>query len=296
MSLPAPSTNQAYCDVSALYAGNVNAPLAWVLDGVKDDARGDVPALAFLLRHSSRRDTFLFDLGTRKDWHNLPPASLKYAIEHLEFRIDVREDVVDALAKGGLKPADIDYVCYSHLHLDHTGDAAPFTKATFLVGEAARPLVENGYPKNPDATISADVLPAGRSTYFDPANWPPLGPFPHALDFYGDGSLYVVDAGAGHFPGHLNLLARTSPDGGWIFLAGDSAHHWALITGEGKIARTDRFGCAHVDVAASEEHISRIRTLVEENPRVRVILAHDEPWYSQNKGGPAFLPGKIESL
>ena len=111
-----------------------------------------------------------------------------------------------------------------------------------------------------------------------------------------DGSVYVVDAGPGHLPGHLNLLVRTSPDGGWIYLAGDSAHEWSLIHGTGKIGHHPIFGCAHVDVKATEAHLERIRTLMKENPRVRVLLAHDVPWYAENKDGKAFWPGKIESL
>ena len=43
--------------------------------------------------------------------------------------------------------------------------------------------------------------------------------------------LYVVDAGDGHVAGHINVLARTSEDGGWIYLAGDSAHDRRLLTG-----------------------------------------------------------------
>ncbi|KAI0666554.1 beta-lactamase-like protein [Trametes maxima] len=295
MSLPPPSNNQAFLTVSALDAGSVDTPLAWMLDGMKDE-RVIAPALAFLLQHTGKEDKFVFDLGIPSDWQNLPPTLLKRVVDHLGFRITVEQDAIAALAKSGLLPTDITHVCYSHLHFDHIGDPKPFTNATFLVGELARPIIANGYPKNPNAPVPADFLPDARTTFLDATNWPPLGPFAHALDFYGDGSLYIVDAGPGHFPGHLNVLARTSVDGGWIYLAGDSAHHWSLITGEGRIAKTAHLGCAHLDVTAAEDHIARIRVLMKENPRVRVVLAHDVPWYEKNKGGSAFWPGAIESL
>ncbi|KAH9858561.1 beta-lactamase-like protein [Lenzites betulinus] len=295
MSLPTPSANQAYVDVSALDAGSVNSPLSWVLTDVNEDERSTLPALAFLLRHSTKRDTkFLFDLGIRSDWQNLPPGLLKHVVDLLGFRISVPQDAVAALAKGGLKPTDITHVCYSHLHFDHIGDSAPFTNATFLVGEGARASAADGYPENPNSPLASSLLPKDRTTYLDPASWTPHGPFPRAYDFYGDGSVYITDA-PGHFPGHINVLARTSADGGWIYLASDSAHHWSLITGEGKISNTAHFGCAHADVAEAEAHIARIRTLLKE-PRVRVLLAHDAPWYEKNKGGDAFFPGRIESL
>ncbi|KAK1234047.1 hypothetical protein PQX77_002755 [Marasmius sp. AFHP31] len=106
-----------------------------------------------------------------------------------------------------------------------------------------------------------------------------------------------VDA-AGHLPGHINVVARTSSDGGWLLLAGDSAHHWRLITGESQIADniSGYIGrCAHVDKKAAEEHIKRLRAFMQ-LPRTRILLAHDEPWYKENKGGDAFFPGKIPSM
>ncbi|KAI0648973.1 beta-lactamase-like protein [Trametes meyenii] len=257
MSLPLPTNDQAYLEVSALYAGTVDSPLAWVLEDAKDYERIQFPALAFLLRHAAKDDKFLFDLGIPPNWRDFPPAIMERFFEH--FNIVLEEDAVAALAKGGLQPTDITHICYSHVHLDHIGDSKPFTNATFFVGELAKPLVEDGFPTNPNSPVPEDLLPEGRTTFLDPTNWPPIGPFPHTLDFYGDGSLYIVDAGPGHCPGHINLLARTSADGGWIYLAGDSAHHWSLITGEGRIAKTAHLGCAHIDVAAAEEHIARIR-------------------------------------
>ena len=48
MSLPPPSANQAFCNVSALQAGLVTVPLAWILDGVEDTVKITAPALCFL--------------------------------------------------------------------------------------------------------------------------------------------------------------------------------------------------------------------------------------------------------
>ncbi|KAI0644567.1 Metallo-hydrolase/oxidoreductase [Trametes meyenii] len=296
MSLPPPANSQAYLTVSALDVGTIDAPLAWALEGAKEEERIQFPALAFLLRHTVKDDRFLFDLGIPPDWQSLPEAVLKHLLDHLGFRLSLEQDAVAALAKGSLQPTDITHICYSHVHTDHLGDPKPFTKANFLVGKLARPLIEDGYPGNQNSAVPSDLLPEGRATFLDPTNWPPIGPFQHALDFHGDGSLYIIDAGSGHCPGHINVLARTSADGGWIYLAGDSAHHWALLSGEGRIAKHEHYGCAHIDVAAAEDHIGRIRALMKENPRVRVLLAHDVPWYEKNKGGHAFWPGAIESL
>lgn len=296
MSLPSPSVNQAYCSVSALEAGHVKAPLAWILADVKDDEFIALPVLSYLVCHHADNDVFLFDLGLRRDWQNLPPGLITHVTSKLRFEMSVPLEVVDSLAKGGTKPSDIKRVFISHLHFDHYGHPALFPTPQFFVGEGSRALAASTYPQNPKSPLPADVIPENRTTYLDPAGWPALGPFPHALDFYGDGSVYVIDAGHGHMPGHLNLLVRTSADGGWVYLAGDSAHHWDLLTGKGKIGCHSHFGCAHADLEAAAEHIERIKTLIRENPRVRVLLAHDEAWYSVNKGGSAFWPGTIKSL
>ncbi|KAI0633699.1 Metallo-hydrolase/oxidoreductase [Trametes polyzona] len=292
--LPSHSPDQAYMNVSALEAGHIRVPLDWIIDTAKEGETSQLPALSFLLRHSKNGDVLVFDLGIRKDWHNVPPAYLQ-RIEKMGFAVDVPEDVVDSLAKGALAPTAVTHVCYSHIHFDHIGDSRPYTNATFLVGAAAQPLAARGWPEDPDSLFAQDLLPAGRTRFLDPAEWPPLGPFPHALDLYGDGSLYIIDA-PGHMPGHINILARTSPDGGWIYLAGDSGHDRRLLTGEARIPFHEIFGCAHRDREAAAEHLARIRALMGTYPRVRVLLAHDVPWYEVNKGGPAFWPGVIDSL
>ncbi|KAI1792448.1 hypothetical protein LXA43DRAFT_1060712 [Ganoderma leucocontextum] len=46
----------------------------------------------------------------------------------------------------------------------------------------------------------------------------------------GERRMDVVKTDTGTRPG--NLLARTAADGGWVFLAVDSAHDWRLLTGE----------------------------------------------------------------
>ncbi|KAG6825125.1 hypothetical protein H0H92_004617 [Tricholoma furcatifolium] len=290
MSLPPPSSDQEFCNVSALEAGAIGL----VLNEYIDAAAGEVlyaPSLSFLIQHSKSSHKFVFDLGIRKDWHNYPPnAILDNSGSNMELR--VTQDVVDSLSKGGLSPTDINTICLSHCHFDHVGDTKPFMKSTFLVGGAVAPYFEYGYPVHLDSSLASDLLPKDRTTFLTYETWAPVGPFCRALDFYGDGSLYIVDA-AGHYPGHLTVLARTSSDGGWIFLAGDSAHHWSLVTGEKEIATA--FGCAHLDKESAEENLMRIRELMKD-PRVRVMLAHDDPWYKENKDGPSFWPGKIPSL
>ncbi|PPQ73307.1 hypothetical protein CVT26_015335 [Gymnopilus dilepis] len=296
MALPTPAPNQAYCKVSALDGGALSAPEEFFVANATPGHRDILPALSFLIQHTEKPDKIIFDLGIRRDLEGFPP----FLYERITSRFDIEPghgDVVSSLEKGGLKPDDIDFVVLSHLHWDHIGDTKLFGKSKFVVGSECRTLVENGYPKDPKALFAQDLLPIERTRFISDDDWKPVGPFPRALDFYGDGSAYIIDS-PGHLPGHVNLLARTSPDGAWIYLAGDSAHNWKLITGEDQIKvgmPGNPHFCMHVDLKQAEENIARIRE-VWKMPRVRVVLAHDFPWYKDNRGGPAFWPGKIESL
>ncbi|KAF8809556.1 Metallo-hydrolase/oxidoreductase [Phlegmacium glaucopus] len=291
-TLPAPGVNQAFCDVSALEAGVIELLDEMFITKATPGKVTIAPSLSFLLNHSSNNQNFVFDLGIRNDWENYPPRVVESI--RTTYPVHVQQDAVESLRKGGTSASDITYVCLSHSHWDHTGNTHPFTKATFLVGSACQRLFDPGYPQDPNGRFASDLLPEGRTRFLDASDWAPIGPFPRALDFYSDGSLYIIDA-PGHLSGHINVLARTSSDGAWIYLAGDSAHHQNLLTGESDIVGHSGHQCAHEDKEAAEDHLVRIRAL-RALPRVRVLLAHDEPWYTSNRGGDAFWPGKIQSL
>ncbi|KAF9454723.1 Metallo-hydrolase/oxidoreductase [Macrolepiota fuliginosa MF-IS2] len=297
MALPAPAENQPYCTVSALEAGFIYLNHAMFIDNATSNEGHRTPSLSFLLQHSKNNKKWVFDLGIRKDWKNSPPSVVKW-IENV-YPSDVPQDVVDSLAKGGMSPLDIDVVCLSHCHWDHTGYTPPFAKSEFIVGGETSQLFEGGFwPQNPESFFPADLLPTERTKFLgENTNWEPVGPFPRAYNYYGDGSLYIIDA-PGHLFGHINLLARTSADGAWIYLAGDTAHHWNLITGESVIAcghPGHLHGTAHQNKELAEEMIRRVGEL-RKLPRVKVIIAHDKPWYDENKAGRAFFPGHIDSL
>ena len=313
MSLPPPADNQAYVKISALEGGKVKVPLAFILENAAPSETAIFPVLCFLLRHSARpHDTFLFDLGIHKDWDALSPgwrAEINAAGADMLVPPE-GSDAPSALRRGGLDPAALAYACISHAHVDHIGDPSAFPNATYLLGAGTRSLLPTSHPDSnsgPPGSASHHnqtdkfslgllaALPPDRTRFLDLTDAPALGPFAHALDFFGDGSLYVVDA-PGHLAGHVNVLARTSADGAWALFAGDSAHDWALLTGAARVATAPV--CMHADRADAEAHMARIAELRRENGRVRVLLAHDRPWYAENDsgGGDAFWPGVIPSL
>ncbi|KAH7908591.1 beta-lactamase-like protein [Hygrophoropsis aurantiaca] len=296
-SLPLPSASQAYMDVSALEAGHLRVPFDFIVAGADPSEFMYCPSLAFCLRHSEAGSKIVFDLGVRQDAEVYPPKV--QSMLDRGFLVNVNQSVAESLIKGGIPPDEVDAVVVSHLHWDHVGDPAPFTKATFVVGDGCRELLTSGYPLNPESPFLANSIPSDRAHFVTQSEFgTSIGPFPRALDYFGDGSMFIIDS-PGHLPGHVTILARTSNDGAWIFLGGDAAHDFRLITAEKDVAYSvDICGhvtCAHLNRDVAVETIRRIGALLE-IPRVQILIAHDYTWYEANKDGPAFLPGVIPPL
>jgi hypothetical protein len=113
-------------------------------------------------------------------------------------------------------------------HWDHVGDASTFPGSTeIVVGPGFKDAHLPGYPTRKDATLM-DTDFEGRETreisFEKEGNGLKIGRF-NALDYFGDGSFYLLDT-PGHTVGHICGLARTStkPDT-FVFMGGDASHH-----------------------------------------------------------------------
>jgi glyoxylase-like metal-dependent hydrolase (beta-lactamase superfamily II) len=193
----------------------------------------DLPIYAFLISNGNRH--IIFDLGLRRDYENLPPriASLLRNAPYIVTKANVSE-ILDSDDSGlNVRSGDIEAVIWSHPHYDHTGDPTTFPSSTKLVvGPGVLNLTGGGYPKNPNATVLETDL-SGREIQeisFDKnadlsVN---VGPF-DGVDYFGDGSFYLLDA-PGHSLGHMCGLARvtTAPDT-FVFMAADGCHHPGAI-------------------------------------------------------------------
>jgi glyoxylase-like metal-dependent hydrolase (beta-lactamase superfamily II) len=228
-------------------------------------------------------------------------------------------DCADSLRAGGLDPAhDIDIVMLSHVHWDHEGTPDDFSSARFVVGSGTLHLLEHGAPPHyPKDIFNPDLLPRDRTTELPPVGedsttatlssgsekfqWKPFAGFPATVDFFGDGSVYVVDS-PGHLFGHVNLLARVGP-GKWVYLGGDCCHDPRILTGEKGVALYDdghgNLRSVHVDTEKAKETLSKIGPLLktpspafaENDQSVEVIVAHDGTWREKNPH--RFFPGTL---
>ena len=188
----------------------------------------DAGTWAFLIEHPSGRQ-LLFDLGLRKDWWNIAPASgLRGLVESGEVKeIKVQKNVARILEENGVRLKDIEGLIWSHFHWDHSGDPSTFPPtAKLIVGPGTKSQCLPGYPENPNSPILQSDL-AGRDLVeidFTSTRLA-IGGF-KAFDYFGDGSFYLLNT-PGHAIGHMSGLARTTPSPGptFIHLCGDAANH-----------------------------------------------------------------------
>ncbi|KAG9185107.1 3-hydroxyisobutyrate dehydrogenase [Alternaria panax] len=308
------TTKPAVVTVHALSCGHFSLPEYQFVHPVSRDARRTVPSLAFLVQHynhsTEKWTRIVFDLGLRRDVKRYAPAIQK----HVETRqpMSTNPDVIKSLARGGLAPEDIDYVIYSHVHWDHIGEPRDFPTSTFVVGHGSLALLHGTSPSlhGGHSFFEHDLLPKGRTIELSEPSahtmkrhdsyitmddisfegfWQPHGNLPQVLDLFKDGSLLIVNA-PGHLPGHINLLARTSPDH-QIYLGGDACHDRRLLTGEKTIGEwNDIHGhvcCIHANRKQAETTIERIRMLEKEG--IEIIFAHDVEWESDPKNSTRFF-------
>lgn len=274
-----------------------------------------VPSMCFLIQHpgkeSNRPERIVFDLGIKRDMS-------QYA-EGMQGHLEKRQPVINlpdtkaSLEAGGLDAAnDIHYVILSHTHWDHIGLPSDYPNSQFVVGSGTLHTVKNGAPHYPASMFEKDPLPLDRTTEFPPApdssskdlacpqsqqtsqEWKAISTIQNAIDFFGDGSVYIVDA-PGHLQGHVNLLARLASDR-WVYLGGDCCHDSRIITGEKEISEyPDGHGgmrSVHSNLPLARNTISMIQDFIKANEgKVEWIIAHDKGWSDQNTA--RFFPGKL---
>ncbi|KAI5365582.1 hypothetical protein J4E82_011376 [Alternaria postmessia] len=185
----------------------------------------------FVVTHTDKEGNVrrvLFDLGARKDWENMAPHVVQ-ATKAIEGAIlEPAENVADLLEKEGVDRASIEALIWSHAHVDHVGDPSTFpSTATLIVGPGVKDEYFPGWPTKPDAPVLLTDFANREVRQLDFTDTRlSIGGLP-ALDYFGDGSFYLLDA-PGHALGHICGLARTTPDT-FILFTGDVYHHASQI-------------------------------------------------------------------
>lgn len=210
---------------------HINPELFWKpnikgLDLVK------APIYCFLISNGDRH--ILFDLGVRRDWEKYAPrtVALIKATTVVQTEKNVSEILDDDTSGLGIRSKDIEAVIWSHGHFDHIGDPATFPPSTeLIVGAGIKDQLFPGYPTRPDAIVLDADVSGRRLREIDvkkESQGLRIGRF-DAMDFFGDGSFYLLDA-PGHAIGHVCGLARVtaSPDS-FVLMGADACHHPGVL-------------------------------------------------------------------
>ena len=164
--------------------------------------------------------------------------------------------IVDRLKELDVTPAQVKYVGISHFHADHTGQLAPFTNATLLIGKGDWDQIISPTPMQ-----GANV--AGFKSWIDEKR--KVETLTLDKDVFGDGSVIVLKM-PGHTPGHSCLLVRLK-DMGPVLLSGDAVHFHENYEENG----VPSFNFDRAQTVASIERMKQLAA----NLKATLIIQHD---------------------
>lgn len=120
--------------IHVLYLGKMEFPRFRLVECQNEETMVVSPAVAILIQHPTLGN-ILYDTGNSEDFLRVYTKEMLH-----DYPITENITIVEALAKVGLTPEDIDQIILSHLHFDHAGGLKHFvgTKAIrhVLVSEA----------------------------------------------------------------------------------------------------------------------------------------------------------------
>lgn len=199
-----------------------------------------VAASCYLIRHGD--DYLLWDTGYA--------ASFKgQQVDRGQAVASLTVTIAEQLAQLGLKPADIDMVGISHMHGDHTGQAAEFPQAKLVVGKGDYELTKGDRdPFGPwRAADSKLQLMHGAD-----------------IDMFGDGSVVALNL-PGHTPDHMALLVKLAS--GNVLLSGDLYH----ATEARALKGVPPFNVSRAETLASIDRFERLA----KHWKAKVIIQHE---------------------
>ena len=274
--LPALAATWLLASVSPSYA-NVTELRLYVLDcghatfkdmggfsdtGEYDGMPGEIAAPCFLIRHP--KGDLLWDAGLG-DHFAIPKEGSDAAPG---VHVTVPATLLAQLQALDLTPKDINYIAFSHLHWDHTGNANEFGGSVWIMNKAE---LEAALTLPPPG----GVLPETWSAYKNAKNEIIEGDF----DVFGDGTVMILRA-PGHTPGHQVLKLKLQKSG-VVILSGDLYHLETSRAFKG----VPVYNANRADTLAS---MSRIETIIK-NTRGRMIVQHDPIDFNSLPKPPAYL-------
>jgi len=283
MASPLPASD-SFVDLHLLDGGSWYPPEALFHAGAEEKPYR-MYDWAFYIHHPKLNRHVMWDVGMSVDASLYTPFNRKAYYEHFNPQ-SPRRSLQKQLSGIGASATDVDTVLFSHAHWDHCRPVRGiFPNAHGYFGPGTKAHCSPGHFQEPSSMWDG--------AFFDPEKaterwseiegpWVPFGPFEQAKDFFGDGSLWLVQA-PGHMPGNLFAAVRLQ-GGDWVILGGDCCHSRGLLDGKYEIAQLEvpEWGtvCAHLDLETARSTIKKLRNM-ELDYGINVALAHDEEWMRQ---------------
>lgn len=229
--------------------------------GALDGKAASLVAPCFLIRHP--KGSLIWDAGLGDGL-----AAKKEGVTNGVFHLSVPKTMADQLKQIDVAPADVNFIAFSHLHFDHTGNANAFTGATWIMNKA-----ELAWAEATPTPFAVD--PSTFSAYKTAKQQLIDGDY----DVFGDGSVKIVKT-PGHTPGH-GVLELKLAKAGTVILSGDLYH----TLDNRKLKRVPAFNDSRANTLAS---IDRTEHLVA-NRKARFIVQHDPKSVASLPKFPAYL-------
>jgi glyoxylase-like metal-dependent hydrolase (beta-lactamase superfamily II) len=230
--------------------------------GEYDGKPGEIAVPCFLIRHP--KGDLLWDAGLG-DHYNYPKEGSDAAPG---VHVTVPVTLAAQLQSLNLTPKHVNFIAFSHLHWDHTGNANDFPDSVWIMNktELAAALV---------LPPPGGVLPETWSVYKTAKTETIDGDY----DVFGDGRVMILRA-PGHTPGSQVLKLKLQKSG-TVILSGDLYH----LRANRLLKRVPVYNVDRADTLAS---MSRIETIVK-NTHARLIVQHDPRDFQALPKPPAYL-------
>src|ERR1700722_5264875 len=230
--------------------------------GEYDGVAGEIAAPCFLIRHP--KGDLLWDAGLG-DHYNYPKEGSDAAPG---VHVTVPLTLLAQLQSLELTPKKINFIAFSHLHWDHTGNANAFPDSVWIMKKAELAAALTLPPRG-------GILPETWSAYKSAKNETIEGDY----DVFGDGTVMILRA-PGHTPGHQVLKLKLQKSG-TVILSGDLYH----LRANRLFKRVPVYNVSRADTLAS---MGRVETIIK-NTHGRLIVQHDPNVFQALPKPPAYL-------
>jgi len=220
----------------------------------------EMPVSCALFKH--KQGNALFDTGCHPDAAINGEARWGDHARYSEPIFNPQDAVISQLPATGLAADDIDLVICSHLHYDHCGCNAFFTRATVIC-----------HAKELEAARAADAIPMG----YLREDWDigqPIQAINGEHDMFGDGRLTLILL-PGHTPGSIGAHAVLDRSGSFL-LASDAAPVEASLRQRYAPSNT-------VDV---DQYLTSLNVIAQhERDGATLLFGHDDAQWRQLRTG-----------